>query len=150
MQPTLKFFLLIASVIGAAQAQTWTGTYTVNTGCSTTICCCLSGQFVVTSTSTNYYTMTSPVSGQCNGATTSTVSNVYLSGYTGSAMLSGNYFTYTLSSDSKTITATNVNYTQCSGSATKSGANKQHTNSLMLFVIGLVGMMMMMMNASKM
>jgi hypothetical protein len=155
MQPTLKIFLLIASMIGAAQSQNWTGTYTVNSGCSTASCCCLCGQVVVTSSSTYYYTVTSPVSGVCGGATTSSGS-FYAIGYTGLATILGNSLSLTLSSNSQTITATNLNYASCSGSATKSGtatvgctsgAIKQHANIIMLFAIALVGMAM---SASKM
>jgi hypothetical protein len=147
MQPTLKIFLLIASMIGAAQSQNWAGTYTVNSGCSTSSCCCLSGQLVVTSTSTNYYSVNSPVSGVCFGATTYSVSNVYLPGYSGSVTSNGASFTLTLSSNSQTITAVNTQYPSCSGTATKSGAIKQHANIIMLFAITLVGMAM---SASKM
>jgi hypothetical protein len=146
MQPTLKIFLLITSVIGAAQSQTWTGTYTVGSGCSTAICCCLSGQMVVTSSSTNYYTVTVPISGQCGNYTTFSTSAT-LTGYTGSVTMLGNPFLLTLSSNSQTITATNTLYSACSGTATKSGAIKQHANIIMLFAIALVGMAM---SASKM
>lgn len=130
MQATY-IFVMMASIIGAAQSQSWAGTYTVNSGCSTSTCCCLSGQVTVASTSTNTYSFSSPVSGACSGATTASGSFT-ASGYTGSATLLSQAFTLSLSSDSKTITATNVGSPACSGTATKSAAIKQHSNIIIL------------------
>jgi hypothetical protein len=141
MQPTLKILLLIASVIGAAQSQTWTGTYTADSSCSTSSCCCLSGQIVVTSVSTNIYSVSSSVSGICGSATTFS-GTAYTSGYTGTIVVVGNTDTLTLSSDSKTITVTNTLYPVCSGKGVKSGSIKQHANIIMLFAIAVVGMAM--------
>ncbi len=146
MQPTLKIFLLIASMIGAAQSQTWAGTYTADSSCSTSVCCCLSGQVVVTSVSTNIYSVSSGLSGVCNGVSTFS-GTAYTSGYTGTLAVVSNTDTLTLSSDSKTITVTNALYPACSGKGVKSGSIKQHANIIMLFAITLVGMAM---NASKM
>jgi hypothetical protein len=136
MQPTL-IFLVMASVIGAAQSQTWTGTYTADSSCSTSVCCCLSGSVVLTSSSTNTYTVNSPVSGVCSISTFT--GTAYTSGYTGWLIVSMSNDTLTLSSDSKTITVTNTMSPACSGKGVKSGAIKQHANIIMLFAIALVG-----------
>jgi len=139
--PSTLIVLLVASVIGAAQSQTWAGTYTVNSGCSTSACCCLSGQVTVTSIATNTYSFSSPVSGVCLGATTAS-GNASVSGYSGSTTILGQAFTLSLSSNSQTITANNVASPQCSGTATKSAAIKQHANIIMFFAIALIGMAM--------
>jgi hypothetical protein len=137
--------LLIASVIGAVQSQTWTGSYTADSSCNTLICCCMSGQVVVTSSSTNVYSVTSGASSLCSA--TSLTGTFYASGYTGWVVVLGNNVTFTLSSDSHTITVTNPAAPACGGKGVKSGAIKQHTNIIMLLAIGLVGVMM---NTSKM
>ena len=135
-------FLLMVSIIGAAQSQTWTGTYTVNSGCSASSCCCLTGQVTVTSAGTNTYSFSSPVTGVCAGATTAS-GTFTASGYTGSATLLGQQFTLSLSSDSQTITANNVASPSCSGTATRSGAIKQHSSIIILsFAIALITMAM--------
>jgi hypothetical protein len=144
MQQTF-IFLLIASVIGVAQSQTWIGSYTADSSCSTSICCCLSGQVMVASSSTNVYSVTSGVSGLCSAS--SFTGTAYTSGYTGWMVVASNNDTLTLSSDSHTITVTNPVTSACSGKGVKSGAIKQHTNIIMLLATGLVGVMM---NTSKM
>lgn len=139
MQPTL-IFLLVASVISTAQSQTWAGTYTADSSCSTSSCCCLTGQVTVTSLSTNTYTVSSSVTGICSGLTTYS-STAYTNGYTGWIMFGTNNDTLALSSDSKTITVTNSLFPACSGKGVKSGAIKQHVNLIMLFSIVLIGIM---------
>jgi hypothetical protein len=146
--PSTLIVLLVASVIGAAQSQTWAGTYTINSGCSTSSCCCLTGQVTVTSTSTNTYSYSSPVTGICFGATTAS-GTFTASGYTGSATILGQAFTLSLSSNSQTITINNGAYPACSGSGVRSGAIKQHSNIIMLsFAITLVTMLLMNINSS--
>jgi hypothetical protein len=141
MQQPKLIVLLLASFIGAAQSQTWAGTYTAGSSCSTSVCCCLSGQVVLTSSSTNVYTVTSGVSGVCGSASTFS-GTAYTSGYTGWMLVVGNNDTLTLSSNSQTITVTNPVSSACSGTGTKSGAIKQHANIIMLFAIALIGMVM--------
>ncbi len=140
MQPT-HIFLLVASIISAVQSQIWAGTYKADSSCNTTICCCLSGQVVLTNSSTNIYTVASSVSGVC-GTATAFVGTAYTSGYTGWLLVASNNDTLTLSSDSTTITVTNTVYPACSGKGVKSGASKQHANIIMLFGIALVGVVM--------
>jgi hypothetical protein len=144
-QPTL-IFLFMAFIIGAAQSQSWAGTYTAGSSCSTSACCCLSGQVVVTNSSTNTYTIISSLSGICYGLSTFS-GTAYMSGYTGWITFDGNNDTLTLSSDSRTIIVTNTMNSACSGNGVKSGAIKQHANVIMLFAIALVCVAM---SASKM
>ena len=137
MQPTL-IFLLMVSVIGAAQSQSWAGTYTTDSSCNTSVCCCMSGQVVARSSSTNTYTVISPMIGACGNVTTF-VGTGYTSGYTGWMQVGIDNDTLTLSSDSYNITVTNTVHPHCSGKGFKSGTIKQHANIIMLFAIALVG-----------
>ncbi|CAF4176756.1 unnamed protein product [Adineta steineri] len=81
MQSTV-FLFLVASVIGTVQSHTWAGTYIPDSTCSTSACCCLSGQVVVTSASANTYTVNSGTTGVCGGVTTFT-GTAHTDGYTG-------------------------------------------------------------------
>ena len=139
MQATL-LSLLVAAVIGVAQSQTWAGTYTADSSCSTSVCCCLSGQVLVTSASTNSYTVTSSLSGVCGSYTTFS-GTAYTSGYTGWMLVVSNNDTLALSSDSRTLTVTNTANSACSGKGVKSGAIKQHANTIILFGVALIGVM---------
>ncbi|CAF1030225.1 unnamed protein product [Adineta steineri] len=129
----------MATVIGAVQSQSWAGTYTPDSSCSTSTCCCLSGQAVVKSLSTNSYTVNSGASGICYGATTFT-SILYTSGYAGSMMVNADNDTLSLSSDSRNITVTNPTHPACSGKGYKSGAIAQQANIITLLALFLVGM----------
>ena len=141
----MLIFVLMASIIGAVQSQTWTGTYTADSSCSTSVCCCLAGQVKVTSISTNTYWVTSSTSGTC-GVMTFT-GTAYTSGYTGWMVVGSDNDTLTLSSDSNTITVTNPVTSACSGKGVKSGAIKQHVNVMILFGLVLIGIIL---SSSKM
>ncbi|CAF1013619.1 unnamed protein product [Adineta steineri] len=134
-----ELFLLMATVIGAAQSQSWAGTYTPDSSCSTSTCCCLSGQAVVTSLSTNSYMVNSGASGVCGGVTTFT-GILYTSGYVGSMMVNADNDTLSLSSDSRNITVTNPTHSACSGKGYKSGTMAQQANIITLLALFLVGM----------
>ncbi|CAF4264188.1 unnamed protein product, partial [Adineta steineri] len=139
MQSTV-FLFLVASVIGTVQSQTWAGTYIADSTCSTSACCCLSGQVVVTSASANTYTVNSGTSGVCGGVTTFT-GTAHTDGYTGWMVVTDNN-TLTLSSDSNTINVISPSNAACSGQGVKSGVIKQHPNIIMLLAICLISMMM--------
>ncbi|CAF0951443.1 unnamed protein product [Adineta steineri] len=139
MQSTV-FLFLVASVIGTVQSQTWAGTYTPDSTCSTSACCCLSGQVVVTSASANTYTVNSGTNGVCGGVNTFT-GTAHTDGYTGWMVVTDNN-TLTLSSDSNTINVISPSNAACSGQGVKSGVIKQHPNIIMLFTISLISMMM--------
>jgi hypothetical protein len=84
---------------------------------------------VISQYSTAYLQMTSGLSGVCSGSTTP-------SGYTTTITLGSSTLNLVLSSDSKTITATNTANSACSGSVTKtSGAIKHHMNIIVLFAL---------------
>lgn len=131
-------FILVLSIIGAAQSQTWTGTYTADSSCNTSTCCCLAGQVVLTSSSTNTYIVTSSVSGSCGGANTFT-GTAYTSGYTGWIVVTTDNDTLTLSSDSNTVTVTNTVNPACSGKGVKGAAIKQNSSIIMLSILILLG-----------
>ena len=62
--------IAIVSLFGMARCQTWTGTYTTNASCDTSVCCCFSGQFVVTNSTSNMLNMSSSLNGLCSNRTT--------------------------------------------------------------------------------
>lgn len=138
MQPTIVL-LLVVSVVGVAQSQTWTGTYTADSSCNTTVCCCMTGQVVLTISSTNNYSISSSMSGTLCGNVTIFSGPAYTNGYTGWMLISGVNNTLTLSSDSKNITLINPT-AACSGKGVKSGAIKQHANIIMLLAMALLCM----------
>jgi hypothetical protein len=153
MQSTLTL-LFMTSIIVVVKSQTWTGTYSASGNtCDTSQCCCFSGTVVVSQYSTSNLLITSDLSGACNGASTASVYFPTPNGYTTSITLYGATTTLTLSSNSQTLNATDIQTPACSGSITKSGATstqtptysgaiKQHANIMMLFVIALLGMAM--------
>lgn len=111
MQPAL-IFLLVVSIIGSVQSQTWEGTYTADPECNKSGCCCFSGQVVVTKTPPNTYGVSSKVSGSCF-ILTSISGSTTLTGYTGSLKISGITVNLQLSSDSRVITATSPISSSC-------------------------------------
>ncbi|CAF0828225.1 unnamed protein product [Adineta ricciae] len=134
-------FLFLASMLGLVQSQTWAGTYTTDNTCPTSSCCCLSGQVVVASASANTYSVNSPVSGVCSGATTYS-GTLYTSGFAGwMIVISGNN-TVTLSSDSKVITVINWSNPLCSGLGTKSAGDRLDVNIFKLLILSVISMMM--------
>jgi hypothetical protein len=91
---------------------------------------------VISQYSTAYLQMTSGLSGVCSGSTTTTLYVSTPSGYTTTITLGSSTLNLVLSSDSKTITATNTANSACSGSVTKtSGAIKHHMNIIVLFAL---------------
>ncbi|CAF3331520.1 unnamed protein product [Rotaria socialis] len=117
MHPTL-IFLLVVSIVGSAQSQTWAGTYTADPSCNTAKCCCFSGQIVVIKTPPNTYGLTSKVAGMCF-MFTSISGSTTLTGYTGSLTMSGVPIYLQLSPDSRNITATSPLSSTCIARATK-------------------------------
>ncbi|CAF1449518.1 unnamed protein product [Adineta steineri] len=138
MQLTV-LFLLMATVIGAAQSQSWAGTYTVDSSCNTTSCCCLSGKAVLTST-TNGYSVNSSASSLCNSNSTFT-GTLSTTNYTGWIKVNSDNDTVTLSSDSLTITINDTTNSTCTNKLIKSGALAQHANIIRLLALFLFGMM---------
>ena len=134
MQSIIVLFLLF-SVIAVAKSQTWTGTYSAaGSTCSTSACCCFSGTMTISQSSSSTLLVTSGLSGVCSGSSSTSFSVSTPSGYTTTISLGSSSLLLTLSSDSRTITATNSANSACSGSVTKSGTIRQHA-SIMLLVI---------------
>lgn len=99
-------------------STSWAGTYQVNTGCSQTSCCCLTGQISVTQAGTTI-SVQSPISGQCGTNTSPTSFSFALdssSATSASGTVLGQSFTFTKSGN--VVTATNNDFPSCSGSAT--------------------------------
>lgn len=98
----------------------WAGKYKVQSGCSTTSCCCLAGTVTVTQSDLSV-SFSGSVTGQCDGSTSysgsATLSSA--SATTASFTLLGQQFTATRSGDM--ISVENIAYPQCSGSAVCTG-----------------------------
>jgi hypothetical protein len=136
---TITIFFMM-SIIMAVQSQTWIGTYTTDSTCSRTACCCLDGQIVVIHPSTSILAVTSGLIGICYGVTTYSGTTSYPSVYTSYFTVSGTQpLTLTLSSDSKTIAGVNPLNSACNGNAVKSGAIKQMTNTTTMVALVFVG-----------
>lgn len=91
----------------------WSGSYSVNAGCSQSQCCCVVGSFTMTQTGTQV-TGTVSVAGQCGGATSAPFS-VTLSSPTAT---SGTWGQNNLVKDGATVTATNTANSACSATLT--------------------------------
>ena len=135
-------FLLLASTLGLVHSQTWPGSYTTDNTCATPSCCCLSGQVVVASASANTYSVNSPVTGVCSGATTFS-GTLYTSGFSGWMIVVSGNNSVTLSSDSKVITVINWSNPLCSGLGTKNGVDRLDVNIFKLLILSVISMMMM-------
>jgi hypothetical protein len=104
----------------STSSPTWSGTYSIQPGCSQSSCCCLSGSAVVTQSGTSL-SIVSPVAGQC-GTTTSITATATLSSFsstTASFTLLGQSFIATRSGDS--VIVDNISAPSCSGTAICSG-----------------------------
>jgi hypothetical protein len=86
--------------------------------------------------------VTSSLSGQCSSLTTYSTTVATPTGYTISFTAFTATLSLTLSSNSQTITVVNSANSACSGSYTKSGDIKQHANSVMLFALVLLNLVM--------
>lgn len=137
----LTVAILMMLLFGGAQSQTWTGTFTADSQCSTSICCCLSGKVTLLNSTSSSYTVGSSLSGVCGGLTLF-AGTAYVSGYSGWIMFGSTNDTLVLSSDSNTITLTNPTTSACSGSATRSSAIKDHVNNSVLLATALIGLIM--------
>ncbi|CAF1397689.1 unnamed protein product [Adineta steineri] len=134
--------LLIASNLIVVHSQSWAGVYTAGTACDDTPCCCFVGQVVLTNTSANTYTVNSPVSGSdCNGITTYS-GYLHTSGYEGWMILFSTNTSVILHSDSSYVTVKNWDHPFCSVLGVKNGIAKLDINTLNLFVVASIGMVM--------
>lgn len=131
--------LLIAMVCAVAQCQLWAGSYTPDSSCDRSSCCCLNNRAVLTNLSSNTFNVTSGLNGVCGSQSTFT-SVVYTSGFNGWMIALGINFTATLSADSSTITVINPVDRECSGVGVKGGAVVQHGSIVMLLVSSLIGL----------
>lgn len=118
--------ILLASILVSTNSQSWTGTYTVQSGCNTNTCCCLTKTVTVTRPSTNKLKIESDVAGNCGGQSKFLAEVAEPKGYTTLTEIGGNSFNITLSSDSRTVNVINLSFPTCSGKGVKNGAVKQH------------------------
>ncbi len=87
-------------MIIVVQSQQWTGTFTADSTCSTTVCCCLNGKIVITHPSTSILAVSSGLSGQCGVLTTFANTAPYPNGYSGYITVINVNLTLTLTADS--------------------------------------------------
>ncbi len=113
--------LLILSFIGCVQSQNWLGNYTASSSCSTILCCCLSGQVVVTTVSTNTISFTTGLSGGvlCGYAPSYTINMSTPTTYVSGLTITPYTLTFMLSPDSLTINVTSTQGSSCGGTLTK-------------------------------
>jgi hypothetical protein len=120
MHPALTcvFLVLSVSFIEGQQWQKWTGTYSTDVSpCDRSICCCLSGNIVLT-WSPGILHAALNFAGQCGPLTTLTTTTSYPSGLTTSIAIGpGEPTLLTLSPDSMTITGTSPINPACNGRA---------------------------------
>lgn len=133
-------FFVVSSMIILVHSQQWTGTFTADSTCNRTLCCCFDGTITVTRPSSSMLAMSSGLSGQqCGGLTTFYGTTPYPSGYSGYLSMSGTNLTLTLSSDSNTITGVNPSNAACNGNANRSDAIKIFGNIMAITVLLFIG-----------
>ena len=140
--------VFVPSLMMCVQAQTWVGSYTVDsTMCDRTQCCCFSGTVTLTRPSTSVLSVSSGLSGnQCGNTSVFTYDGVYPSGYMTTLGQYSGAMIVTLSTDSKTITAVNPSNTACNGKAVKNDAAKPVIESMCLAVVILLAVISRMAN----
>jgi hypothetical protein len=142
MQPIFSLILL-ASIIFIARSQTWDGSYTVQPGCDTKMCCCPHEQLTVTRASADVFNVHISVTGQCTNLISYQSRVPDPKGYSGSIEILGQNLNITLSPDSRTMNITDQRLSACNTKAVKNegggnGAVKEHLNiamSLMALIL---------------
>lgn len=112
-RPTTTSSTTSTSGTTSSSTTVWSGSYTVNAGCSQSQCCCAVGSFTMTQIGTQV-TGTVNVAGQCGGVTTAPFS-VTLSSSTAT---SGMWGQNNLVKNGVTVTATNTVNSACSATLT--------------------------------
>ena len=141
---TTLILIAMISLLGMAECQTWTGNYTTNASCDTSVCCCLSGQFVVANYSSISLYMSSSLNGVCTNRTTWSAI-VTPASYLATMWVDLNQpLLLNLSSDSQKISVNNVLNSRCSmillkTTSTTSNAKRQTSSILLALPLMLLG-----------
>ncbi|CAF1006389.1 unnamed protein product [Rotaria magnacalcarata] len=125
-------------LISDVKLQKWTGTYAWNNECKSNYCCCYAGKLTVVASGSNL--LFSSGARGCGSSTSSATfanPNSYSFSTTGHR---GSPITYTLSSDSNTITVKNIGYSACGGSGQRTSVGTHLYPSLISFFIVLATM----------
>lgn len=109
---------------------TWAGTYNIQSGCSTSSCCCLTGTITVAQSGTQV-TVQGPVTGQCSGTSSTTISFTLTSSTATTATFTSAGNSYQAIRSGNSIQLNNLSFNQCSGSATQT-ATSDATSSIAL------------------
>ncbi len=112
--------LIFLSSSDVVNSQQWTGNYNWGSQCDPTVCCCGTSKLTVTSSGSYLYFSTPAICGSTTTTSSWSVVNPYSYSYT--RHVDGQTVTYSLSSDSKTLSISNEQYSVCSQTATKSSA----------------------------
>jgi hypothetical protein len=95
----------------------WSGNYQVTSTCSTGTCCCVTGSFSLLQSGTQV-SGTFPLTGNCGGASTFPAVINLASATSTSASVNLNGQTLNIVKSGTTVTLSNVQFPQCSGTAT--------------------------------
>jgi hypothetical protein len=131
MQPIFSLILL-ASIIFIARSQTWDGSYTVQPGCDTKMCCCPHEQLTVTRASADVFNVHISVTGQCTNLISYQSRVPDPKGYSGSIEVLGQKLNIT----DQRLSACNTKAVKNEGGG--NGAVKEHLNiamSLMALIL---------------
>ncbi len=124
---------IICMLIAVVKMQTWTGTFQWNGECKSNYCCCYAGTLTVSNSGSNLI-FSSDTSGCGSARTSNTYANP--NGYSFSTTgTRGAQITYSLSSDSNTLTVQNDVYNYCGGTARRTSAGKNVYPSIISILI---------------
>lgn len=126
-------FLMICMFIPIVKMQKWTGTFAWNNQCKSAYCCCYSGTLTVRSSGSNLI-----FSSDATGCSSSTTSNTFSNPNSYSFSTTGTrgaQITYSLSSDSNTLTVQNNAYNYCGGSASRTSSGEFIYPSIISLII---------------
>ena len=138
MRSIITLVLAASSMLTVVLSQMWLGTYTTESTCDRTVCCCLHGQIRLRSLSANTLTVTSGLAGLCDGRPTFSLNTTFPTGLESSLNLYGQSLELSLSSDGRTLTARNPTNAVCNNKAVQSRAEQtiaSSTSTLALVVL---------------
>jgi hypothetical protein len=125
--PYLSLLVTIILSLKTVHSQTWTGSFTWDSECDTTQCCCPTGAMTTSKSGFSLLMRMNLV-----GCSTSlfTYSFAYPNGYSFTTAASFGEQTYTLSSDGTTISSSFSAYTYCNGIATRVTSSTSDAKSI--------------------
>ncbi|CAF1415585.1 unnamed protein product [Rotaria sp. Silwood1] len=126
--------LIFITYLMTVHAQTWAGSFTTDSSCDTSQCCCLSNKIVIARPSSNLIFFNTSLSGMCLGQTSYSGTSDYPSGYSVTVSVSIVTLTITLSGDSNSITIDNSLGPSCGVQATRDVTTTEFTTEITVTV----------------